>query len=152
MDHFGPFEVQQAKKVWVLLLICLTTGGVHCEPVDSLSIDSHLNTLDRFVVRRGKLRRICSDEGRTFIGGAKEHQELTKVLVEKNFQGQLAEEAKKRWGIEFVFKVKYTPHHCGHWQQMVKMFKRIVAKDDVQSARHAACLGRRHHQPASHCH
>jgi hypothetical protein len=51
MDHFGHFEVQQAKKVWALLLICLTTGAVHCEPVDTLSVDSHLNALDRFVTR-----------------------------------------------------------------------------------------------------
>jgi hypothetical protein len=93
MDHFGPFEVRQAKKVWALLLICLTAGAVHCEPVDTLSVDSHLNALDRFVARRGKPKRICSDQGRTFVQGAKEHEELTKTLAEKNFQGQLAEEA-----------------------------------------------------------
>ncbi len=84
--------------------------------------------MDRFVARRGKLKRIRSDQGRTFIGGAKEHQELTKALAEKNFQGQLAEEAKKRWGIEFVFNVEYTPHHGGRWERMVKEFKRIIAK------------------------
>jgi hypothetical protein len=128
MDHFGPFEVQRAKKVWALLLICLTTGTVHCEPVDSLSVDSHLNALDRFVARRGKPKRIRSDQGRTFVGGAKNHQEQTKVLAERSFQGQLAEEAKKRWGIKFVFNVEYTPHHGGRWERMVKEFKRIVAK------------------------
>jgi hypothetical protein len=128
MDHFRHFEVQRAKKVWALLLICLTRGAVHCEPVDTLSIDSHLKTLDRFVARRGKPRRIRSDKGQTFVGGAKEHQELTKALAEKSFQGQLAEEAKKRWGIEFVFNVEYTPHHGGRWEQMVKEFKRIVTK------------------------
>jgi hypothetical protein len=77
MDHFGPFEVQRAKKVWALLLICLTTGAVHCELVDTLSVNSHLNALDRFVARGGKPRRILCDQGRTFAGGAKEHQELT---------------------------------------------------------------------------
>ncbi len=128
MDHFRPLEVQQANKVWALLLICLTTGAIHCEPVDTLSVDSHLNALDRFVAQRGKPKRICSDQGRTFIGGANDHQELTKALAEKNFQGQLAEEAKKRWGIEFVFNVEYTPHHGGRWERMVKEFKRIVAK------------------------
>jgi hypothetical protein len=75
MDHFGPFKVQRAKKVWALLLICLTTGAIHCELVDTLSVDSHLNALDRFVTRRGKPKRIRSDQGRMFIGGAKEHQE-----------------------------------------------------------------------------
>ncbi len=49
MDHCGPFEVQRVKKVWALLLICLKTGVVHCEPVDTLSVNSHLNVLDRFV-------------------------------------------------------------------------------------------------------
>jgi hypothetical protein len=128
MDHFGPFEVQRAKKVCALLLICLTRGAIHCEPVDTLSINSHLNTLDRFVARQGKPRRICRDQGRTFVGGAKEHQELTKVLAEKSFQGQLAKDAKKRWGIEFVFNVEYTPHHGGRWERMVKEFKRIITK------------------------
>jgi hypothetical protein len=128
MDHFGPFEVHRGNKVWELLLICLTTGAVHCKPVDTLFVDSHLNALDRFVARRGKPRRIRSDQGRTFLGSAKEHQELTKVLAERSFQGQLAKEAKKRWGIEFVFNVGYKPHHGGHWEWMVKEFTRIVAK------------------------
>ncbi len=126
MDHFGPYEVQRARKVWALLLICLTTGAVHCEPVDTLSVDSHLNALDRLVAQQGLLRRIHSDQGRTFVGGAKDHQELTKVLAERSFQGQLADEAKKRWGIKFVFNVQYTRHHGGGWERMVKEFKRIV--------------------------
>ncbi len=67
--------------------------------------------------------------GKLGVGGAKEDQELTIVLDEKSFQGQLAKEAKKRWGIEFIFNVEYTPHHSGRWEQMVKEFKRIVAKD-----------------------
>jgi hypothetical protein len=96
--------------------------------VDTLSVDSHLNVLDRFVARRGKPRQIRSNQGRAFIAGAKEHQELTKALAEKNFQGQLAEEAKMRWGIDFVFNIEYKPHHGGHWEQMVKEFKRIIAK------------------------
>ncbi len=39
-----------------------------------------------------------------------------------------AKEAKKRWGIEFVFNVEYTPHHGGRWEQMAKEFQRIFAK------------------------
>ncbi len=62
------------------------------------------------------------------MGGAKDHQELTEVLAEKSFQGQLAEETWKRWGIGFVFNIEYTPHHGGCWEQIVKEFKRIIAK------------------------
>jgi hypothetical protein len=128
MDHFGLFEVQSAKKVWGLLLICLTTGAVHLEPVDTLSVTSHLNTLDRFIARCGKPKRIRSDKGRMFVGGAKEFQELTKNLGEQSFQGELAKEAKKRWGIEFVFNVEYTSQHGGRWERMVKEFRRSLSK------------------------
>ncbi len=63
MDHFGPFKVQQGKEVWALLLICLMTGAVHSKRVDTLSVDSHLNALNRFVARRGKPKRIHSNQG-----------------------------------------------------------------------------------------
>jgi hypothetical protein len=54
--------------------------------------------------------------------------DLAKILGERSFQGQLAKEAKKRWGIDFFFNLKYIPHYTGRWERMVKKFKRIVAK------------------------
>jgi hypothetical protein len=128
MDHFGPFDVQRAKKVWKLLLSCLTTGAVHLEPVNNLNVQGHLNTLDRFIAGCGKPTKIRSDKGRTFIGGAKEHNVLTRILAKKSFQDELATEAKRRWRIDFEFNVKYTPHHGGKWELVVKEFKRSLAK------------------------
>jgi hypothetical protein len=128
MDHFWPFDVQRAKKVWGLLLICLTTGAVHLEPVDNLTVQGHLNAFDRFIARRGKPTKIRSDKGRTFVGGAKEHNELTTILANKSFQDELAAEAKRRWRIDFEFNVEYTPHHGGKWEGMVKEFKRSLSK------------------------
>ncbi len=72
VDHFGPFKVQRPKKVWALLFICLTTGAVHCEPVDTLSVDSHLNALDRFV-EESQGRSAATKEGRSW-----EVQRITK--------------------------------------------------------------------------
>jgi hypothetical protein len=140
MDHFGPFEVKRAKKVWGLLLICLTTGAVHLEPVDTLTVEGHLNALDRFIARRGKPTRIRSDKGRTFVGGGKEYSELTRILAEETFQGELAAEARKRWGITFEFNVEYTPQHGGRWERMVKEFKRSLSKaaDSVAQLRYDA--------------
>jgi hypothetical protein len=140
MDHFGPFEIQRSKKIWGLLLICLTTGAVHLEPVDSLTVSAHLNALDRFIARRGKPSKIRSDKGRTFIGGSKEYNELTKILAEEMFQGELAAEAKRRWGITFEFNIAYTPQHGGRWERMVKEFKRSLSKaaDSVAQLRYDA--------------
>jgi hypothetical protein len=128
MDHFGPLDVQRAKKVWGLLLICLTTGAVHLEPFDNLTVQEHLNALGRFITRRSKPRKIRSDKGRTFVGGAKKHNELMTTPAKKSFQDELAAKAKRRWRINFEFNVEYTPHHGGKWEQMVKEFKRSLFK------------------------
>jgi hypothetical protein len=135
MDHFGPFDVRRAKKVWGLLLICLTTGAVHLEPVDNLTVQGHLNALDRFIARRSKLTKIQNDKGRTFVGEAKDHNELTRILAKKSFQDELAAEAKRRWRIDFKFNVEHTPHHGGKWERMVKEFKRSLSRPSTQSPR-----------------
>ncbi len=59
-------------------------------------------------------------------GGGKNNEDR---LEEYNLQGKLAKEAKKRWVIEFVFNVEYTPQHRGRWEQMVKELKRSLSKE-----------------------
>ena len=107
-----------------MLLICLTSGAVHIKPVDSLDVPSHLNALDRFIARRGKPARIRSDNCKTFVGGAKEFEALTKAIANKKFQKELAMNAVKKWGIDFRFNLEYTPEHGGRWERMVQEFKR----------------------------
>ena len=74
-DYFGPFEVKRTRSIfkkWGCLFSCLTTLAVHIEEVDSLEADTSLLALQRFIVRRGRLRLVRSDNGGNFVGAVGE--------------------------------------------------------------------------------
>ena len=71
VDYFGPFLVKEKRclvKRYGCLFTCLSMRAVHIEIANSLTADSFINTLRRFINRRGKLDHIHSDNGSNFIG------------------------------------------------------------------------------------
>ncbi|GBP90199.1 hypothetical protein EVAR_49723_1 [Eumeta japonica] len=57
VDYFGPLEVtvgRRREKRWAALFTCLTTRAVHMEVASSLSADSMIMALRRFMARRGQ--------------------------------------------------------------------------------------------------
>lgn len=56
IDYFGPMFVavrRSIDKIWGILITCLTTRAVHLEVAHSLSADSCILGLRRFMCRRG---------------------------------------------------------------------------------------------------
>ncbi|XP_067055972.1 uncharacterized protein [Acropora muricata] len=61
VDYFGPIEVKQGRsrvKRWGCLFTCLTVRAIHVEVAHSLSTDSMINALRRFINLRGYPREI----------------------------------------------------------------------------------------------
>ena len=57
VDYFGPFFVKQARsyvKRWGCIFTCLTTGAMRIEVAPTLSTDSFITALRKFIRRRGK--------------------------------------------------------------------------------------------------
>ena len=82
VDYFGPLSVKVGRahhKRWGCLFTCMTTRAVHMEVVESLDTSSFINTLQRFINRRGHPKTILSDCGSNFKGA---DRELKKCLVE----------------------------------------------------------------------
>ena len=77
VDYFGPSEVKllRTMKRWCCLFTCLTTRAIHIEVVRSLDTNSCLVAINRFIARRGKPATIISDNGRNFVGSARELKE-----------------------------------------------------------------------------
>lgn len=128
VDYAGPFQVKcsntrgtKSMKGYVALFVCFTTKAIHLEFVSSLSTETFLAALKRFIARRGKPYKIYSDQGTNFVGANNTlNKELRKAIK------QAEEDAAKRLaneGITWVFNPPATPHFGGLWEAGVKSLK-----------------------------
>jgi hypothetical protein len=68
LDHGGPLFCcdHVGKKFYALLFTCATTRAVHLELVDSLSAETTMLAIRRFVSRRGMPKTLMSDNAKGF--------------------------------------------------------------------------------------
>ena len=84
VDFFGPLRVKHLRKQekrYGCLFTCLVTRAVHLEFAFSLSTDSFIMCLRRFIARRGKPTVIYSDNETNFVGA---NRELRKCIDDWN--------------------------------------------------------------------
>ncbi|XP_045494845.1 uncharacterized protein LOC123693694 [Colias croceus] len=119
LDYFGPQEVtvgRHREKRYVALFTCLTSRAVHLEVVASLSTDSAINALRRFIARRGCPAEIWSDNATCFRAA---NRELTDAWA------ALEEEAAAR-RISWRFLPPAAPFMAGAWERMVRTVKEAL--------------------------
>lgn len=113
LDYMGPITItvgRRHEKRYVALFTCLTSRAVHLEIVGSLSADSALMCLKRFISRRGKPAKILSDNGTAFTGA-------NNIL--KRAMSEVSAEQKIVWS----FIPPSSPHMGGAWERLVKSVK-----------------------------
>ncbi|XP_066592980.1 uncharacterized protein [Prorops nasuta] len=83
VDYAGPIQIRTTKgrgyksyKGYIAVFVCFRTRAIHLEVVSDLTTASFLAAYRRFAGRRGLVRRMYSDNGTTFIGAARELQEM----------------------------------------------------------------------------
>ncbi|XP_062538894.1 uncharacterized protein LOC134207184 [Armigeres subalbatus] len=115
LDYFGPVLVKIGRsnvKRWVALFTCLTTRAIHLELVHSLSTESCIMAVQRFVSRRGLPREFWTDNATCFKGSSNELNKLTeetkKALTEKFTTAQTT----------WKFIPPATPHMGGAWRDL----------------------------------
>ncbi|XP_073955604.1 uncharacterized protein [Choristoneura fumiferana] len=143
VDYAGPVLIADKKgrgckliKSYLAIFICNSVKACHIELVTSLSCEAFIAALNRFVSRRGKPQSITSDNATTFVGTC---NELAKLLVQSDLQGQMAQE-----GIEFKFVPAYTPHFNGLAESCVRStkfhLKRLLQTTHLTYEEMATCL------------
>ena len=70
IDLAGPLILLTGEKCWIVLFTCAVYRAVHFELVKSLSTESFIMALRRFVARRGRVSIIYSDNGTNFEGAS----------------------------------------------------------------------------------
>lgn len=124
VDYAGPIMILNRKgrgsrlvKGYICLFICFLTKAVHLELVTSLSTDDYILALKRFISRRGKPNAIYSDNGKNFVGAARE---ISGFLSNNN--KHIVNFATND-GIQFHFIPPYSPHFGGLWESGVRSVK-----------------------------
>ena len=126
VDYFGPFYVKRGRsqvKKYGVVFTCLAIRAVHIEVADSLSTDSFLCALRRFIARRGSVRSLRSDQGTNFVGAEKElRQELANL---KRHEDKVRETAL-HLGIEWRFNPPHASHFGGVWERQIRTIRKIL--------------------------
>uniref|UniRef100_A0A1B0CTR4 Putative pao retrotransposon peptidase n=1 Tax=Lutzomyia longipalpis TaxID=7200 RepID=A0A1B0CTR4_LUTLO len=126
LDFFGPMEVKIGRsrvKRYGAIFTCFSTRAVHLELCDSLTADSCIMALRRFMSRRGTPKTIFSDNGTNFHGA---NNELAVSIKEVEDQ-QMKEFAESR-GVEWKFNPPASPHMGGPWERLVRTVKTALKK------------------------
>ncbi|XP_055527233.1 uncharacterized protein LOC129719850 [Wyeomyia smithii] len=126
VDYFGPLVVKMGRsnvKRWVALFTCLTVRAVHLETAYTLSTESCVSCVRRFVGRRGSPAEFFSDNGTNFQGA-------NRVLQYQISQG-LAEtftSINTKWN----FIPPGAPHMGGAWERLVQSVKAAMGDAYVE--------------------
>ena len=84
VDLFGPWYIKEGRKElkrYGVLFTCLACRAVHVETTNSLSTDSFINCLRRFLSIRGPIRTLRSDRGTNFVGAEHELRDAVSNLM-----------------------------------------------------------------------
>ena len=125
VDLFGPVFIKEGRKRlkrWVVLFTCLTVRAIHLEVAETCETDSFINSLRRFVNRRGCPSIMYSDQGTNFQGATSELKEVVTKLRHDPKVKDFATSLKITWN----FNPPASPHMGGIWERLVRSVKEVM--------------------------
>uniref|UniRef100_A0A8D9B3Q3 Integrase catalytic domain-containing protein n=1 Tax=Cacopsylla melanoneura TaxID=428564 RepID=A0A8D9B3Q3_9HEMI len=128
-DFLGPINIVMERKrggrsvkAYVCLFICLATKAIHLEVVADLSTSAFMNSLKRFLSRRGPIKSMLSDNGTNFVGAKNHLDGIYSLLNSDEYKQAFAQEMLEN-RIEWKFNPPLSPHFGGIFESNVKSFK-----------------------------
>ncbi|CAG9135063.1 unnamed protein product [Plutella xylostella] len=128
VDFTGHVDVKINKgrgvrtcKGYIAIFICMSTKAVHIELVSDLTTQSFIMALKRLCARRGVVKSMFSDNGKNFVGAAKELQrefQQFETLMSPEFFKEV-----NKLGINWHFNAPLWPSAGGLWEAAVKSMK-----------------------------
>ena len=75
MDFAGPVKYlsksKREMKAYIVLYACCLTRAVYLEILPNLTVEEFIRSIKRLIARRGRPKKIFSDNGKTFVAAAK---------------------------------------------------------------------------------
>ena len=107
------------SKAYIALFVCMVTKATHIELVSSLSTESFLLALKRFISRRGNPIVIHSDNGTNFKGANKRLRDLY-LFLRAQENTEFIKSFLSQREIDWQFIPPNSPHWGGVWEAGIK--------------------------------
>ena len=124
VDFAGPVKYRSKRKderkAYVVLYSCSLTRGVFLELLSSLETTDFIQSLKRFIAGRGRLSKVYSDNGKTFVAAAKW---LKRARADERFNSFLSEH-----DIQWQFNLSRAPWWGGQFERLIGLMKSMFYK------------------------
>ena len=126
VDVFGPFYVsigrgRAQEKRYGVIFTCLTIRATHLELTPGLDTNSFINSLRRFIARRGTPKLVRSDNGTNFTAAEKE----LKCAISDWNMNRISNTLLQR-NIEWIFNPPYASHFGGVYERQIRTIRKIL--------------------------
>jgi len=128
VDFFGPFNVKEGRKVmkrYGVLFACAASRVLHIETANSLTTDSFINALRRFISIRGPIRQLRSDRGTNFVGAERDLRQAIDEMDERRIGQFLSRQDCGHFS--FKMNVPHASHMGGIWERQIRSVRTILA-------------------------
>ena len=125
VDYFGPFSIKEGRKElkrYGAMFTCMSSRAIHIEVAKSLDTDSFINSLRRFIARRGVVRQIISDNGTNFIGAERELRQALSDMDENHIKSYLLKHS-----ISWTFNPPTASHMGGAWELQIRAVRKFLS-------------------------
>ena len=126
IDCFGTYYVHDGlctrqtkvtKKMWVLIVVCLTSRAIHLEMLPSLDTSAFRNALSRFSAVRGVSKLIRCDQGTNFLCARKQ-------MLNPDVDSVISELQQHQ--CEWKVNPAGASHFAGSWERKIGSVKRVL--------------------------
>ncbi|KAL0151450.1 hypothetical protein M9458_053236 [Cirrhinus mrigala] len=124
IDYFGPIEVKRGRanvKRWGVIFTCLTSRAIHLEVASTLDTDSCINTIRRFLCRRGPVLTIRTDCGTNFVSAQKELKATLNQIDHHKVQDALLSSH-----VKWISNPPFAAHFGGVWERLIRLVKKTL--------------------------
>jgi len=124
LDFFGPYNTvhgRRTEKRYGVIFTCLSSRAIHLEVAHSLTTDSFINSLRRFISRRGNVSTIVSDNGTNIVSGNKE---LRESIGQWNLS--VVQNWLKQKCVDWQFNPPNAPHFGGIFEREIRTIKKVL--------------------------
>jgi hypothetical protein len=152
LDFAGPFDIKMGrgkirKKVYVLVLTCMVTRGVHLKTTGGMDTSHVIDAISRFVDVRGVPATLTSENQTSFRKADKEITEWYKTVNWDAVQDATGLGFRPNSdGIQWHFNPPNASHFGGIFEIIVKALKRamktVIGRADLDEEGFRTCISK----------